>query len=177
MGVKNPLIKACSKTGEGESVGRSPKGLSERWNTDVLQIFQSFPLSLSSSCLWGQVAPPLITPRPTGTPAVAPGSGATGQSQGSRDARADITARSVLGGRVDPEREAGDTSRWASGVECEGRLGAGLKGGQRFSQWHLRKGAKCPQETLSGAPPRKGPSRAWTSKQHRPLSAQSRSTS
>lgn len=57
---------------------------------------------------------------------------------------------------MDPEREAGDTSRWASGVECEGRLGAGLKGGQRFSQWHLRKGAKCPQETLSGAPPRKG---------------------
>lgn len=103
--------------------------------------------------------------------------GATGQSQGSRDAGAGLTARSVLGGRVGPDREAGDTSRRASGVESEGRLGAGFKGGQCVSQWHLRKGAKCAQKTLPGAHPRKGQSQAWTSKQHRPLPAQSRSTS
>ena len=167
-----------AETGEGESVGPSPEGLPEGWNADVLQTFQSFHLSPSSSSLWGEVAPPLIAPRPTGTPAVAlerggAHVGATGQSQGSRNALADLTARSVMGGRVGPEREAGDTSRWASGVESEGRLGLGFKGGQRLSQWHLQKGAKCAQKTLPGTHPRKVPSRAWTSKQHRPLPAQS----
>lgn len=100
----------------------------------MLATFQSFHLSPSTSSLWGQVVP-LITPRPTEEPQAVALERGGARCRGHRAVAgkgemlgADLTARSILGGRVGPDREeAGDTSRRASGVESEGRLGQGSR--------------------------------------------------